>query len=63
MRGATDSSVGRARSRAVDRPVGATPGPSSLKHGQLMTEDGALSRQRGTGSSHAIEGPKDQKEP
>ena len=38
-------------------------GPPSLKHGELMTEDGVLSRQREAGSSHPKEGPKDQKEP
>ena len=39
------------------------PGASSLKHGELMTEDGIISRQREAGSSHPTEGPKGQKEP
>ncbi len=39
------------------------PGPSSLKHGELMTEDGVLNRQRDAGSSHSTEGPKDQEKP
>ncbi len=37
-------------------------GASSLKHGELMTEDGVLSRQRDAGSSHATggsEGPEE----
>ena len=47
-------SVGRSEQR---------PGPSSLEHGELMTEDGVLRCQRDAGSSNAMEGPKDQKEP
>ncbi len=39
------------------------PGPSSLKHGELMTEDGVLSRQKDAGSSRAIEGVDDENEP
>lgn len=49
-----EDSVGRSEER---------PGPSSLKHGELLSEDGVLSRQRDAGSSHPTEGPKDQKEP
>ncbi len=54
--------IGRDATNQAD--VGArNPGASSLKHGELMPENGILSRQQEAGSSHATEGPKDQKEP
>ena len=48
--------------RAVGRPE-QRPGPLPLKYGDLVTENGVLSRQKDAGLSHATEGPKDQKEP
>ena len=48
-----EHSVGRAEQR---------PGPLTVEYGKLVTEDGVLSRQGGAGTSHASEGPEDQKE-
>jgi len=39
------------------------PGPFQLKHGELVTEDGVLSRQGCARSSYAGKDPEDQKEP
>ncbi len=43
---------------AVGRPE-QRPGPLPLKHGELVTKNCVLSRQRDAGSSHATEGPED----
>ena len=39
------------------------PGTIPLKNGELVAKKGGLSRQRDAGSSHATEGPEDQKKP
>ncbi len=47
-------SVGRSEPRSA---------PLTVKYGELMTEDGVLSRQRDAGSSHASERMDDENEP
>ena len=42
---------------------GTTAWATPLKHGEFESKNGVLSRRGGAGSSHATEGPEDQKEP